>query len=101
VEGTQATKRLWLNFSTARYATTSRILTSDVPRKTSRNKLLRETRLLQKGFWPGGQTTLIQDEEQTRKIDSRIHAPGFVRFNSQFHIPNAVTFSTVSTRRRR
>jgi hypothetical protein len=45
----------------------------------------------------GGQTTLIQDEEQTRKIDSRIHAPGFVRFNFQFHIPNAVTFSTVST----
>jgi len=40
--------------------------------------------------------TLIQDEEQTRKIDSRIHVPGVVRFNFQFHIPNAVTFSTVS-----
>jgi len=55
------------------------------------------TDAVEKGFWPGGQTTLIQDEEQTRKIDSRIHAPGFVRFNFHFHIPNAVTFSTIST----
>ena len=56
---------------------------------------------VEKGFCTGGQTTLIQDEEQMRKIDSRIHAPGFVRFNFQFHIPNAVTFSTVSVKRRR
>src|SRR5262245_30602957 len=53
--------------------------------------------LSKKGFGGGGQTTLIQDQEQTRNLDPRIHVPGFVRFNLQFHSPNAVTFSTVST----
>src|SRR5262245_28908159 len=53
--------------------------------------------LLKKDFGGVGQTTLIQIREQTRNIDSRIHLPGFFRFNFLFHSSHAVTFSTVST----
>jgi hypothetical protein len=35
----------------------------------------------EKGLWQGGQATLIQDQGQTRNLDSRIHLSGFVRFN--------------------
>jgi hypothetical protein len=37
--------------------------------------------LSKKDFGGVGQTTLIQDQEQARNFDSRIHLPGFVRFN--------------------
>jgi len=37
--------------------------------------------LLKKDFGGVGQTTLIQVREQTSNIDSRIHLPGFFRFN--------------------
>jgi len=57
--------------------------------------------LLKKDFGGVGQTTLIQIREQTRNIDSRIHLPGFFRFNFLFHSSHAVTFSTASTMNRR
>src|SRR5262245_54509746 len=55
---------------------------------------------VEKGFLRYWTATLIQDQEQTRNLDSRIDLLGFVRFNFQFHSSYAVTFSTVSTRRR-
>jgi len=53
--------------------------------------------LSKKGFWWGRPATLIQDQKHLRNLDSKIHLLGFVRFNLEFHSPNAVTFSTVST----
>jgi hypothetical protein len=53
---------------------------------------------VEKGFLRCRPVTLIQDQEQTRNLDSKIHLPGFVRFNFQFHSTYAVTFSTVSVR---
>jgi len=52
--------------------------------------------LSKKDFGGAGPTTLIQDQEQTRNLDSRIYLLGFVRFNFSFHSSNAATFSTVS-----
>jgi len=39
------------------------------------------TDAVEQGLWQGGQATLIQDQEQTCNLDSRIYLPGFVRFN--------------------
>jgi hypothetical protein len=39
---------------------------------------------------------LIQGQEQTRNLDSKIRLPGFFRFNFQFHSSFADTFSTAS-----
>jgi hypothetical protein len=37
--------------------------------------------LLKKGFEEGLSAPLIQDDEQTRNLDSKNHLPGVVRFN--------------------
>jgi hypothetical protein len=39
---------------------------------------------------------LIQDQGQTRNLDSKIYLPGFHRFKFEFHSFFAETFSTVS-----
>jgi hypothetical protein len=52
--------------------------------------------LSKKDFGGAGPTTLIQDQDQKRDLDSRIYLLGFVRFNFSFHSSNAATFSTVS-----
>jgi hypothetical protein len=54
--------------------------------------------LSKKDFSGAGPTTLIQDQDQTRNLDSRIYLLGFVRFNFSFHSSNAATFSTVSVK---
>jgi hypothetical protein len=55
---------------------------------------------VEKGFLRCRPATLIQDQEQTRNLDSKIHLLGFVRFNFQFHSSYAATFSTASARSR-
>jgi len=37
--------------------------------------------LSKKGFWPGRPATLIQDQEHSRNLDSKIYLFGFDRFN--------------------
>src|SRR5262245_48234117 len=59
------------------------------------------TDTVEKGICRNLEATLIQDREAMRNLDSKIHFPGFVCFKIQFHISFAVTFSTVSTRKRR
>src|SRR5262245_23684222 len=54
--------------------------------------------LSKEGFWWGRPATLIQDQSIPSNLDSEIHLLGFLRFNFEFHSPNAVTFSTVSAR---
>src|SRR5262245_7420107 len=54
--------------------------------------------LSKEGFWRGRPATLIQDQSIPSNLDSEIHLLGFLRFNFEFHSPNAVTFSTVSAR---
>jgi hypothetical protein len=58
------------------------------------------TDTVEKGICRNLEATLIQDEEPTRNLDSKIHVAGFVRFKFQFHISFAETFSTVSTQKR-
>src|SRR5215831_247783 len=53
--------------------------------------------LLKKDFEGGLRATLIQDQGQTRNLDSKIYLPGFHRFKFEFHSFFAETFSTVST----
>src|SRR5262245_28601940 len=53
--------------------------------------------LLKKDFVGGLRATLIQDQGQTRNLESKIYLPGFHRFKFEFHSFFAETFSTVST----
>jgi len=39
------------------------------------------TDTVEKGIWPDRSATLIQDQEHTRNLDSKIYLLGFVRFN--------------------
>src|SRR5262245_44332897 len=57
--------------------------------------------LLKKDFVGGLRATLIQDQGQTRNLDSKIYLPGFHRFKFEFHSFFAETFSTVSVNRSR
>jgi hypothetical protein len=41
---------------------------------------------------------LIQDQGQTRNLDSKIYLPGFDRFKFEFHSFFAETFSTASVK---
>jgi hypothetical protein len=52
--------------------------------------------LLKKDFEGGVRATLIQDQGQIRKLDSKIYLRRFVRFKFQFHSFFAETFSTAS-----
>src|SRR5262252_7195242 len=54
--------------------------------------------LLKKDFEGGLRATLIQDQGQTRNLDSKIYLLGFHRFKFEFHSFFAETFSTVSVR---
>jgi len=47
---------------------------------------------VEKGICRNLEATLIQDEEPTRNLNSKIHVAGFVRFKFQFHISFAETF---------
>ena len=54
--------------------------------------------LLKKDFEGGLRATLIQDQGQTRNLDSKIYLPGFYRFKFEFHSFFSETFSTVSVK---
>src|SRR5215813_12604082 len=54
--------------------------------------------LLKKDFEGGLRATLIQDQGQTRNLESKIYLPGFHRFKFEFHSFFAETFSTVSVK---
>ena len=54
--------------------------------------------LLKKDFEGGLRATLIQDQGQTRNLDSKIYLPGFYRFKFEFHSFFSETFSTASVK---